>query len=57
MQGPQKVISASRGDNVVEVILGDLVGSRVVLALDVVPEQSGGRWSMGGPVGGSVKVG
>jgi hypothetical protein len=55
--GLQQVISAGRGDIVDEVIQRDLVGSRAVLACDVVPEISGGRWSICGPVGGSVEVG
>ena len=56
-RGRQKVISAGRSDIVDEVIQRDLVGSRAVLTYDVVPEESGGRWSRCGPVDGSVEVG
>lgn len=50
-QGPQQVISADRDENVDEMILGDLLGSRVVLAHDAMPERSDVRLSIYGPVG------
>jgi len=56
-QGPQQVISADRDENVGEMILGDLVGSRAVLAHDAKPEHSGGRMSIYGRRIGEGRVG
>jgi len=56
-RGLQQVISADRSDNVDEVIQGDLVGSRAVLAYDARPGESGWPVVHDGPVGGSVGVG
>ena len=51
------MISADRSDMVDEVIQGDLVGSRAVLAYDAMPEVLGWPVVHDGPVGGSVGVG
>ncbi len=40
------MVAAARGEKVDEMIQGDLSGSRVVLAYDVVPVEAGGRLSM-----------
>jgi hypothetical protein len=55
--GPPTVMAAARGEKVDEMIQGDLSGSRVVLAYDVVPVGSGWPVVHDGPVDGSVEAG
>ncbi len=45
-RGLSQVMVAARGEKVDEMIQGDLVGSRVVLAFDAWPAGAGGWWSM-----------
>ena len=57
VRGLLQVMAADRGEMVGEVIQGDLVGSRAVLAHDVRLGEPERPLARNGPVGGSVEVG